>query len=108
MPSCQRIEVEKLDKAKLEVGEEINEASFEEVDVHQDDAAAWTTDDVQDGRRAEQDQERLFEAAPDVKEINEGLTRPRRVPKPNSRYSPEDYDLNYVRAAKRNKSRSSP
>ena len=52
--------------------------------------------------------ERLFEAAPAVKELNEGLTRPRRVPKPNSRYSPEDYDLNYVRGTQRNKSRTSP
>jgi hypothetical protein len=118
LPSCPRIEVEKVAKAPLEVREEVNDDRFEEVhdtkdahnevDIHQDDAVAWTPDDVQAGRRAEQDQERLFEAAPDVKDINEGLSRPRRVPKPNSRYSPEDYDLNYVRAAKRNKSRSSP
>ena len=40
--------------------------------------------------------------------LNEGSTRPRRVPKPNSRYSPEDYDLNYVRGTQRNKSRTSP
>ena len=28
------------------------------------------------------------------KEHDDGSTRPRRLPKPNPRYSPDDYDLN--------------
>ena len=104
LPSSTRIEVEEVAKAPLEVVEEVNDDRFVEVhdtkdahndvDIHQDGAADWTPDDVQAGGRAEQDQERLVEAAPDVKDNNEGFSRPRRVPKPNSRYSPEDYDLN--------------
>jgi hypothetical protein len=97
LPSCQRIDVEKVAKVPAEVREEVSdeevhgtEDAHHKVDIRQDDAATITQDDVQ--------AERLFEDAPAVKEPNEGLTRPRRVPKPNSRYSPEDYDLNYVKA----------
>jgi hypothetical protein len=118
LPSCPRVDVEKVAKVPAEVREEIRDDRFEEVhdteeahhevDIRQDDAATRIPDDVQAGRRAEQDQEGQFEAAPDVKELNEGSTRPRRVPKPNSRYSPEDYDLNYMRGTQRNKSRTSP
>jgi hypothetical protein len=110
LPSCPRIDVEKVAKVPAEVREELNDDRFEEVhntedahnevDIRQDDAATTIQDDVQ--------AERLFEAAPAVKELNEGLTRPRRVPKPNSRYSPEDYDLDYVRGTQRSKGRTSP
>ena len=118
LPSCTRIEVEKVAKAPLEVVEEANDDRFVEVhdtkdahndvDIRQDVAVDRLPDDVQAGGRAEQDQERLVEAAPDVKDNNEGFSRPRRVPKPNSRYSPEDYDLDYVKAAKKDMRRSSP
>ena len=83
LPSCQRIEVEKLDKAPLEVGEEINEASFEEVDVHQDDAAAWTTDDVQD-------QEKLSKAANEYESL-EQTTFPRLKVSGNTDYQHDHY-----------------
>ena len=46
-------------------------ADNNEVDVNQDDIVAWTQDDVQAGRHAEQDQERQFEAANDVEEVND-------------------------------------
>jgi hypothetical protein len=32
----------------------------------------------------------------EVVEPNEGSTRPKRSPKPNPKYSPNDYDLSYV------------
>jgi hypothetical protein len=53
------------------------------------------------------DQERLFEDATEVKDHDEGSTRPRRSPKPNPRYSPDDYDLNCVKGKPRTKSRRS-
>ena len=115
MPNYHGIEVEKVAKTPFEVEEVVNDARFEEihdtkaanneVDIHKDNAVARTTDDIQTGRRAEQGQEELFEAAHDVKEDNEGLTRPRRMPKPNSIYSPEVYDLNYVQAVRRSKNK---
>jgi hypothetical protein len=80
LPICPRIDVEKVAKVPAEVREEVNDDSFKE--VHDTDDTATT--------------------------IHKGLTKHRRVPKPNSRYSPEDYDLNYVRGTQRNKSRPSP
>ena len=80
MPSCPRVDVEKVAKVPADVREEVSNDRFEEVhdtedahhevDIRQDDAATMIQDDVQ--------AERLFEAAPAVKELNEGLTRPRR------------------------------
>jgi hypothetical protein len=51
---------------------------------------------AQAGGRDVRDQERLFEDVVEVKEHDDGSTRPRRSPKPNPRYSPHDYDLNCV------------
>ena len=93
LPSSPRIVVEKEAEVPAEVDEEIIDDQFEEVhdteDV-QDDATTTEQDDKQS--------ERVFEDAPALKDLNEGWTRPRRAPQPNSRYSPEDYDLNYVKA----------
>jgi hypothetical protein len=54
---------------------------------HRDDATAAVRDD--------KDKE-LFEDVTVAMETNEGPTRPKRSPKPNPRYSPDDYDLNYA------------
>ena len=78
-----------------------------EVDVRQDVEAAEVRDDAQAGGRDECDQERLFEDVTEVKEHDDGSTRPRRSPKPNSRYSPDDYNLNCVSGKPRTKSRRS-
>jgi hypothetical protein len=69
--------------------------------------AAEVLDDAQAGGRDDRDQERLFEAVTEVTEHDEGSTRPRRSPKPNPRYSPDDYDLNCVKGKPRTKSRKS-
>ena len=42
-----------------------------------------------------------------VLEPNEGSTRPKRSPKPNPKYSSDDYDLNYAGSKLRTKSRRS-
>ena len=69
LPSCPRIDVEKVAKVPAEVRGELNDGHFEgvhvtedvhnEVDIRQDDAATTIQDDTQS--------ERLFEAAPAVK-----------------------------------------
>jgi hypothetical protein len=41
-------------------------------------------------------QEGLFEDVTEVQEHEDGSTRPKRSPKPNPKYSPDDYDLNYM------------
>ena len=118
LPSCPRVDVERVDKVPAEIGEEVRDVRFEEVhdteevhhevDIRQDVATTRVRDDAQAGGRADQDQEGLFEAATEVMEQDEGSTRPRRSPKPNSRNSPDDYDLNCVKGKPRNKSRTSP
>jgi hypothetical protein len=76
-----------------------------EVDVRQDVDAAEVHDDAQAGGGDVRDQERLFKDATEVKEHDEGSTRPRRSPKPNPRYSPDVYDLNCLKGKPRTKSR---
>jgi hypothetical protein len=66
------------------------------VDVRQDGRAADDRDDAPAGGRDVRDQERLFEDVTKVLEPNEGSTRPKRSPKPNPKYSSDDYDLNYA------------
>jgi hypothetical protein len=78
-----------------------------EVDVRQDVDTAEVRDDAQAGERDDRVQERLFEDVTEVKEHDDGSTRPRRSPKPNPRYSPDDYDLNCVSGQPRTKSRRS-
>ena len=105
LPSCPRIDVENVTKAPAEVRREHNDDRFEEVhdteDVHNE------VDIRQDNAAIIQD-DRQIEAAIEVKDLNEGLTRPRRVIKPNSRYSSEDYDLDYVKGTQKSRSRTSP
>ena len=68
LPSCKRIEVEEFDEAPLEIGAEFNETNFEEVEIHQDDAAACTTD-------AGQDQEKLAKTAHELSSANDDLVK---------------------------------
>ena len=94
------------DKAPAVVHGGVPDVRFEEVqdteDVHhqvdiwQDGQAVDGRDDVPTGGRDDQDQGRLFEDVTEVVEPNEGSTRPKRSPKPNPKYSPNDYDLSYV------------
>ena len=51
--------------------------------------------------------EKLFEDVTEVVEPNEGSTRPKRSPKPNPKYSSDDYDLNYVGSKSRTRSQRS-
>jgi hypothetical protein len=80
---------------------------YHKADVRQDGRA----DDVRDGDRAEghddQDRDGLFEDVTKAREPVEGSTRPKRSPKPNPRYSPDDYDLDYVGSKSRTRSRKS-
>jgi hypothetical protein len=55
----------------------------------------------------DQDQERLFEDVTEVRVPNEGSTKPKRSPKPNPKYSSDDYDLKYVGTKSRTRSRRS-
>ena len=64
-------------------------------------------DDAQAGGHDDCDQERLFEDAIEVQEHEDAPTRPKRSPKPNPRYSPDDYNLNCVSGKPRTKSRRS-
>ena len=97
LPSSPRIEVEKEAEVPAEVDEEIIDDQFEEVhdteDV-QDDTTTTEQDDKQS--------ERVFEDAPAVKDLNEGLTRPRQVPKPR-RLQPQ-----LCEGTQRSKSRTLP
>jgi hypothetical protein len=106
-----------VDETPAEEREEDPDVRFEEVhdtedvhhevDVRQNVDAAEVHDDAQARGGDVRDQERLFEDATGVKDHDEGSTRPRRSPKPNPRYSPDDYDLNCVNGKPRTKSRRS-
>jgi hypothetical protein len=69
---------------------------------HQEDAwqedqlAADVHDDVPTGGGDAQDQGRQDEDVTKDAEPNGGSARPRRSPKPNPKYSPDEYDLSYV------------
>jgi hypothetical protein len=78
-----------------------------QVDVWQDDRAVDVRDDVPTGGRDDQDQGRLFDDVTKVVEPNGGTARPTRSPKPNPKYSPDDYDLSYVGNKSRTRSRRS-
>ena len=77
------------------------------VDVRQDDKAADVCDGAQVRVRNVCDQERLCEDVTEVQEHDDGSTRPKRSPKPNPKYSPDDYDLNYMGSKLRTRSRRS-
>jgi hypothetical protein len=78
-----------------------------EVDVRQDVDALEVRDDAQAGERDDREHERLFEDVTEVQEREDGPTRPKRSPKPNPRYSPDDCDLNCVSGKPRTKSQRS-
>ena len=78
-----------------------------QVGVWQDGKADDDRDDAPTGERDDRDQHRLFENVTEDLEPSEGSTRPKRSPKPNAKYSPDDYDLNYVGSKSRTRSRRS-
>jgi hypothetical protein len=102
-----------VDEAPAAVHGGVPDVRFEEVhdteDVHhqvdawQDDQAVDIRDDATTGGRDDQDQGRLVEDG----EPNGGSARPKRSPKPNPKYSPDDYDLSYVGNKSRTRSRRS-
>jgi hypothetical protein len=59
------------------------------------------------GGRDDQDQGELFEEVTEVVEPHGGSGRPKRSPKPNPKYIPDDYDLNYAGNKSRTRSRRS-
>jgi hypothetical protein len=77
-----------------------------QVDVWQDGKAVDDCDDAQE-RGRDCDQVGLFEDVTEAQEPNDGSTRPKRSPNPNSKYSSDDYDLNYVGSKSRTKNRRS-
>jgi hypothetical protein len=94
------VDVDNIDETPAEVREGGRDVRFEEVhdtedvhhevDVRQDVDAAEVRGDAQAGDRDDHVQERLFKDVAEVQEHDDGSTRPRRSPKPNPRYSPDD------------------
>jgi hypothetical protein len=78
-----------------------------EVDVRRDVDTADVRDDAQVGGCDDHNQERLLEDVTEVQERDDGPTRPKRSLKPNPKYSPDVYDLNYVSSKPRTKRRRS-
>jgi hypothetical protein len=106
LPSRSPFQVEHVDEAPADTRGGEPDIRFEEVqdtedvhhpiDVWEDGKAVDDRDDAPTRGRDDRDQERPFEDVTEVLEPNEGSTRPKRTPKPNPTYSPDDYDLNYV------------
>ena len=117
LPGRSPVQVEHVDEAPANVRGGEPDVSFEEVqntkdilhqvDVWQDGKAVDDCDDAQIGGRDDRDQEGLFADVTEVVEPNEGSTRPKRSPKPNPKYSSDDYDLNYVGSKSRTRSQRS-
>ena len=73
-----------------------NQEVRHQVDAWQEDKAVAFHDDVPTSGGDDQDQGRLVEDVTKDAEPNGGSARPKRSPKPNPKYSPNDYDLSYV------------
>jgi hypothetical protein len=116
-PSRPPVQTEHVDEAPTEEHGGEPDVRFEEVretdkihhhvDVRQDDRAEDDRDDAHAGGHDDQYRDSLFEDVTEAPEPNEGSTRPKRSPKPNPKYSPDDYDLNYVGSKSRPRSRRS-
>jgi hypothetical protein len=116
-PSSSPAQAEHVDEAPADVHGGEPDVRFEEVrdtedvhhqvDVWQDGKAVDDRDGAQARGDDDHDQEGLFEDVTEALEPNEGSTRSKRKPKPNPKYSSDEYDLNYVGSKSRTKSRRS-
>jgi hypothetical protein len=114
-PSISPVQADHVDETPAEVCEGGHDVRFKEVhetedvhnrvDVWQDDKAVDDHDDAQARRREDHEQEGLFEDVTEVLVPDEGYTSPKRSPKPNPKYSSDDY--NHVGSKPRTRSRRS-
>jgi hypothetical protein len=80
---------------------------YHPVDAWQDGQADDVHDDVPTGGRDDQDKGRLVEDVTKDVKPNGGSARPRRSPKLNHQYSPDQYDLSNVGDKSKTRSRRS-
>ena len=106
LPSRPPIREDHVDEAPAAVHGGVPDVRFQEVqdtrevlhqvDAWQDDRAVNVRDDAPTGGRDDQCQGRLFEDVTEDVNPKGGSARPKRSPKPNPKYSPDDYDLSYL------------